>query len=67
MTVEEYSERILGSLKFLYYFYLNSFRQRPVDLLDMADGMLYMDLRGYTEEVEMRNLERERAKNGNRT
>ena len=36
--------RILGSLKYLYYKYLDNFHQLPKDIDDLIDGILYCNI-----------------------
>lgn len=34
---------------FIYYTYVNHFHIRPTDLIDLADGLLFMDAYGFLE------------------
>ena len=47
LTVTDYIQKTCGSLLFLYYSYVDKFHQRPVDIEDMMDGLLYLDAKGY--------------------
>ncbi len=47
LTVEDYIKKSLGSIRFMYYMYIDKFHVRPKDLIDMVDGLLYLDARTY--------------------
>lgn len=51
LTPRDYIMKSVGTLKFLYYDFVKFFHTRPYDLLDMIDGMLFMDARYYVEKV----------------
>ena len=45
--MEDYVKKTLGSLRFMYYMYVDKLRMRPKDLIDMVDGLLYLDAKAY--------------------
>ena len=47
LTPADYIKKTCGSLLFLYYTYVENLHQRPVDMMDMIDGLSYLDARGY--------------------
>ena len=47
LTNDDYIKKTCGSLLFLYYTYIDRFHQRPVDIIDMIDGTLFLDAKGY--------------------
>lgn len=47
MTTEDYVRNTIGSAVMLYYVYLDKFRQRPRDLEDIIDALLYLDAKAY--------------------
>lgn len=49
---EDYVETLLGGARFMYYSFLNRFHVRPVDMIDMIDGTLFIDAYGYIEKKE---------------
>lgn len=52
MTTEDYVDRLLGGVRFMYYSFVNKFHVRPIDLIDLVDGSLYMDAYNYIEKKE---------------
>lgn len=47
LSIHDYVKNTCGELLFLYYSYINHFHMVPVDLIDMVDGILYMDAENY--------------------
>lgn len=47
LTNDDYIKKTCGGLLFLYYTYIDRFHQRPVDIIDMIDGTLFLDAKGY--------------------
>lgn len=47
MTTADFIKETCGSLLFLYYTYMSQYHQRPVDMLDMVNGLLYLDAKNY--------------------
>lgn len=52
MTTEDYVDRLLGGVRFMYYSFVDKFHVRPIDLTDLVDGSLYMDAYNYIEKKE---------------
>ena len=52
MTTEDYVDRLLGGVRFMYYSFVDKFHVRPLDLIDLVDGSLYMDAYNYIEKKE---------------
>lgn len=47
LTVNDYVEKTIGTVLFMYYAYIDKFHTRPVDLDDLIDGILFMDVKNY--------------------
>lgn len=47
LTVEDYIKKTIGTVRFMYYMYIDKLHVRPKDLIDMVDGLLYLDARTY--------------------
>lgn len=47
LTTTDFIQKTCGSLLFLYYTYVDKFKQLPVDIDDMVDGLLYFDAKNY--------------------
>ena len=54
LPVEDYVETILGGTRFMYYSFVNRFHTRPVDLIDLVDGMLFIDASNHIEKEEIK-------------
>lgn len=44
LPIDDFIEQTLGSLRYLYYTYLNKFHREPVDMEDLVDGLMYIDI-----------------------
>lgn len=55
-TPKDYVNMILGSMRFLYYSFLNRYHVRPIDFIDLVDGLLFMDAYGYLEKKEYEKI-----------
>jgi len=53
LTEEEFIEKSIGNLRFLYYLFLDKLHTRPRDMEDLVDGLLYLDSVGYITEQEI--------------
>ena len=62
---EEFVEESLGSLMFLVFLYMDTFKQEPETLDDLVDGMLYIDSRNYMEERQHQRMRAESRLGGN--
>ena len=47
LTNEDYIKKTIGTVRFMYYMYIDKLHVRPKDLIDMVDGLLYLDARTY--------------------
>lgn len=47
LTTEDFIKKTCGGLLFLYYTYVEKIHVRPMDLIDMVDGILFLDAKGY--------------------
>lgn len=56
MTTTDFIKKTCGGLLFMYYTFVENLHVRPVDLIDMVDGMLYLDARGYINKQHMDKL-----------
>lgn len=67
LSGDDFIDKTLGQLRCLYYMYLDTFHMRPKDLLDMVDGMLYIDCKNYIQRQELDRLKRQQEQsNGKR-
>ena len=53
LTEEEFIEKSIGNLRFLYYLFLDKLHTRPCDMEDLIDGLLYLDSVSYVSEQEI--------------
>ena len=44
LPIEDFIDKTLGSMKYLYYIYLNKFHIVPIDMDDLVDGLMYIDI-----------------------
>ena len=51
-TTDDFVDKILGGIRFMYYSFVDKFHTRPIDLEDLVDGVLYMDAYNYIEKKE---------------
>ncbi len=58
LTEDDYIEKSIGNLRFFYYTYLDAFHQKPRDLIDLVDGMLFIECKAYVQQREMDKQER---------
>lgn len=56
LTTSDFIEKTIGSLRFLYYLYMEKLHTRPRDMTDLVDGLLYLDSVSYIQEREMEKL-----------
>lgn len=47
LPVQDFIDKTCGSLLYTYYTYIKYFHTIPVDIMDLIDGLLYMDAHGY--------------------
>ena len=47
LSYSDYVQATVGPMLHLYYQYCDKFHTRPVDLIDLMDGILYMACQGY--------------------
>lgn len=47
----DYIKKTVGQLRFLYYLYLERFKSKPLDILDLIDGLLYIKARNYQDKL----------------
>lgn len=55
-TTEDYVDKLLGGIRFMYYSFVDKFHTRPLDLEDLVDGSLYMDAYNYIEKKERNKI-----------
>lgn len=58
LTPADFIKKTVGNILFLYYSYLKQFHARPVDLIDMVDGLLFMDASNYIQEQSMKGQQK---------
>lgn len=51
-TTDDFVDKILGGIRFMYYSFVDKFHTRPIDLEDLVDGILYTDAYNYIEKKE---------------
>lgn len=59
LTEDDFVNKTLGHLRFLYYSFLEKFHQRPRDMEDLIDGILYIEDINY---IQKRARKRARAR-----
>jgi hypothetical protein len=47
LTTEDFIKKTCGGLLFLYYTYVEKLHVRPHDMIDMIDGILFLDAKSY--------------------
>lgn len=58
LTEDDFIEKTVGNLRFLYYSYLDTFHNRPKDIVDMIDGLLYIECKSYIQQQAINRQER---------
>lgn len=59
LTVDDYVQKSLGFIRHTYYLFVDIFHTRPKDLIDMVDGLLYIECKGYMITQERNKMERQ--------
>ena len=49
LTPEDFIKKTIGSLLFIYYAFVSKFNCRPKDLMDMVDGLLFIEANNFVE------------------
>lgn len=49
LTPADFIKKTVGNVLFVYYIYLKYFRVKPIDLLDLIDGLLFIEAQDYLE------------------
>lgn len=55
---EDFIKQTVGSVLFVYYVYMDTFKQKPSDLDDLIDGLLYIDSKNYMQEQAIKEAKR---------
>lgn len=55
----EFIRDSLGSLMFMVYLFEDTYKHEACDMDDLVDGLLYLDAKNYTREMEMREREKQ--------
>ena len=63
LTPADYIKKTVGQILFVYYVYLKYFHQRPSDLEDLVDGLLYISTQQFLEKKQAQDFEAQQ-KNG---
>lgn len=58
LTVDEYTETLMGHLRNAYYVYVDVFHVYPRDMEELVDGLLYVDIKNYATEMDMKEQQR---------
>lgn len=53
LSEEDFVKRTIGNFRFLYYLFMDKLHDRPRDLIDLVDGLLYLDSVAYVSEQEI--------------
>ena len=56
LTPEDFIKKTIGSILFIYYAFVNKFHCRPKDLMDMVDGLLFVEAFNFSEKHELDKL-----------
>lgn len=59
LSPADYIKKTVGNLMFIYYNFLDNYKQRPMDIDDLVDGLLYIGARNYIQEQEIRKLKKD--------
>lgn len=59
MTAADFIKKTCGGLLFMYYTFVDQLHARPVDLIDMVDGLLYLDAKGYINKQHMDKIKQQ--------
>lgn len=62
LSEDEFVEKCLGNLRFLYYLIVDKLRIRPLDMEEFIDALLYLDSIQYITEQELARHRRASAK-----
>lgn len=60
MSPTEAIDNTVGIMMHLYYVYLGEYHVRPSDMDDLVDGVLYVEAKGYIQNIEMKKQKRGR-------
>lgn len=56
LTDDDYISKSCGVLMYMYYSYVENLHIRPRDLIDMVDGILYLEAKGYVHKRQLNKL-----------
>lgn len=59
LTAADFIKKTCGGLLFMYYTYIDNLHTRPVDVLDLVDGLLFLDAKGYINKQQADKLKRQ--------
>lgn len=59
LTAADFIKKTCGGLLFMYYTYVDNLHARPVDVLDLVDGLLFLDAKGYINKQHADKLKRQ--------
>lgn len=62
LSTDDYVEKTIGFLLNLYYMYMDALHVRPKDLIDLVDGILYLECKQYATQKEMEKMRANRGK-----
>lgn len=57
LTPADYIKKTVGQILFVYYIYLKYFHQRPLDMDDLVDGLLYIGTQQFIEKQQIQDAE----------
>lgn len=52
----DFIKKTIGNILFIYYLYIDNLHTRPTDMLDLVDGLLYLDARNYLEKKQLEEI-----------
>lgn len=58
LTAADFIKKTCGGLLFMYYTYIDNLHTRPVDILDLVDGLLFLDAKGYIHKQQVDEIKR---------
>lgn len=60
LTPEDFIKKTVGNILFLYYTYLNYFKNKPRDIEDIVDGLLFIEATDYISRQKLAAAEKPR-------
>jgi hypothetical protein len=62
----DFINKLCGNVAFTFYTYVDTFKQKPVDMDDLVDGLLYIEGKNYLKEESYRKQRAEMESKGHK-